>query len=47
MAAELKYKEFESPNELCEFVNEKKVKVVSISEDEEYFTLWYRNKKDI
>ncbi len=47
MAAKLKYEAFSSADDLCEFVNKKKIKVVSISEDEESYTLFYIKNKDI
>ena len=46
MAAYLKFKTFASASDLCKFVNKKKVKVISISDYEESYTLFYKNNKD-
>ena len=47
MAAKLKYEVFPSAHRLCEFVNKKKIKVVSISEGEFKYTLFYKKNKEI
>ena len=47
MAAKLRWKVFLSAHLLCKFVNKKKIKVISISDYGESYTLFYIKNKDI
>ena len=47
MAANLKVKSFQIQEDLCDWVNNNNVFIISISEDSDEIRLWYRENKEM